>query len=124
MIFPVAVVKQVRTRTLSSPTFSSFLLPTSHSALCCLTTMLFSRNLFAALLVVTAIGVAGSSVERKKRGQLGNVYMCDGGGFTEVAQPCQLLSIDSDVCNLLPAVFNGTIASFGPDSGVGCTLYS
>ena len=86
--------------------------------------MLFSGNLFAALLAITAIGVTGSSVARMKREQLGNVYICDGEAFTEVAQPCQLLSVDSGNCTQPPALFNGTIASFGPDAGIGCTLYS
>jgi hypothetical protein len=86
--------------------------------------MLFFRNLIAVLLAVAAIGVTGSSVERRKCGQLGNVYICDGEAFTEVAQPCQRLPVDSDICTHSSDVFNGTIASFGPDAGIGCTLFS
>lgn len=51
---------------------------------------------------------------------LGNVYFCVDGGYTGA---CEHFSVDNNVCYSVPSGFNDDISAFGPDKGIGCTLY-
>jgi hypothetical protein len=82
--------------------------------------MLFSTNLFAALLAVAAVGVTGSPVEVEKRG-LGTVSYCEGEQF---AQPCRSQPVDAGQCYNIIDGFKQKVKSIEPLGGTfNCNLF-
>jgi len=85
------------------------------------TTMLPSRNPFAAFLIVAAVVASGSPVEPEK-GQDTKVKFCEGRFWQE---PCRVPdSVILDKCHEFSSEFGLTnIKSFGPPPGMACVLY-
>ena len=105
-----------------SHAFPALLLSTPHFALRTLTTtMLPSRNPFAAFLIVAAVVASGSPVEPEK-GQDTKVKFCEGRFWQE---PCRVPdSVTLDKCHEFSSEFGLTnIKSFGPPPGMACVLY-
>ena len=95
--------------------------------------MLFSANLFAALLAVAAVGVTGSPVDVQKDGQntgspvqvqkggLGTVSYCEGEQF---ATPCQSQPVDAGTCYNIIDGFKQKVKSIKPlEASFNCDLF-
>ena len=89
--------------------------------------MLFSKNLFAALLAVAAVRVTGSPVELQKRDSIGSAQWCSGdncelNGWIEPTTPTSLNCYQTgDICWLDSFVARPADGNAG---GIFCTLYT
>jgi len=81
------------------------------------TTMLFSRNLFAVLIAVAAVGVNGSPV---KRDDPNTIFACKGKKW---GAECDHFPVNLGVCTDVRSDYNDLISSFGPPPDVTCHLY-
>jgi len=103
-----------------SHAFPVLLLSTSHFALrSSTTTMLFSRNLFAAFVAVAAAGVSGSPVEPEKRTYNTKFKFCEG---KEWQGDCTVPDlIETNMCHDLYMWKRSTLSDLLPTSNVPST---
>jgi len=85
--------------------------------------MLFSKNLFAALLAVAAVGVNGSPVELKKRQILDTILVCPDDFDSRPTQTCGTYNFAAEECIELGQGVNDTANSVVISPGLTCDFH-